>query len=104
VGGARLSIIDRQKIALVRALVKRPTLLVVDQALAPLDPMSQQRVMVGILQERKGSGVAWVLQRPDLAEHFAVVLVMERGKLAEKGAFSELKSNGGPLHKLLVAA
>jgi ABC-type multidrug transport system fused ATPase/permease subunit len=45
-----------------------------------------------------------VLQRPDLAEHFAVVLVMERGKLAEKGAFSELKSNGGPLHKLLIAA
>jgi putative ABC transport system ATP-binding protein len=104
VGGARLSIVDRQKIALVRALVKRPTLLVVDQALAPLDPTSQQRVMVGILQERKGSGVAWVLQRPDLAEHFAVVLVMERGKLAEKGAFAELKSNGGPLHKLLVAA
>src|SRR6267142_541106 len=90
--------------ALVRALIKRPTLLVVDQALAPLDPLSQQRVMVGILEERKGRGVAWVLQRPDLAEHFAVVLVMERGKLAEKGAFAELKSNGGPLHKLLVAA
>ena len=104
VGGARLPIVDRQKIALVRALIKRPALLVVDQALAPLDPLSQQRVMVGILEERKGRGVAWVLQRPDLAEHFAVVLVMERGKLAEKGAFAELKSNGGPLHKLLVAA
>jgi putative ABC transport system ATP-binding protein len=104
VGGARLPVADRQKIALVRALIKRPTLLVVDQALTPLDPVSQQRVMEGILQERKGCGVAWVLQRPDLAEHFAVVLVMERGKLAEKGAFSELKSNGGPLHKLLIAA
>ena len=48
--------------------------------------------------------MVWVLQRPDLAERFTVVLVMERGKLAEKGAFAELKSNGGPLHKLLIAA
>ncbi|HEY3077504.1 MAG TPA: ABC transporter transmembrane domain-containing protein [Burkholderiales bacterium] len=104
VGGARLAVADRQKIALVRALLKRPTLLVVDQALAPLDPNAQQRVMEGILAERKGRGVVWVLQRPDLAERFTVVLVMERGKLAEKGAFAELKSNGGPLHKLLIAA
>ena len=104
VGGARLAIADRQKTALVRALLKRPELLVVDQAVAPLDPASQQRVMEGILQERKGRGVVWVLQRPDLAERFTVVLVMERGKLAEKGVFAELKSNGGPLHKLLVAA
>ena len=104
VGGARLPIADRQKIALVRAMLKRPVLLVVDQALAPLDPTSQQRVIEGILEERKGRGLVWVVQRPDLAERFNVVLVMERGKLTEKGAFAELKSNGGPLHKLLVAA
>ena len=104
VGGARLPVADRQKVALVRALLKRPALLVVDQALAPLDPASQQRVLDGILAERKGRGVAWVLSRPDLAERFGVVLVMERGKLAEKGAFADLKSNGGPLQKLLVAA
>jgi ABC-type multidrug transport system fused ATPase/permease subunit len=45
-----------------------------------------------------------VVQRPDLAERFGVVLVMEHGKLAEKGVFAELKSNGGPLQKLLLAA
>ena len=104
VGGARLPVGDRQKVALVRALLKRPALLVVDQALSPLDPTSQQRVLDAILNERKGRGVAWVLSRPDLAERFGVVLVMERGKLAEKGAFADLKSNGGPLQKLLVAA
>ncbi|HZE60763.1 MAG TPA: ABC transporter transmembrane domain-containing protein [Burkholderiales bacterium] len=104
VGGARLPVADRQKVALVRALLKRPALLLVDQALAPLDPNSQQRVLEGVLAERKGRGVVWVLSRPDLAERFGVVLVMERGKLAEQGAFAELKSNGGSLHKLLVAA
>ena len=33
-----------------------------------------------------------------------MVMVMERGKIAEKGAFAQLKSNGGALQKLLVAA
>jgi putative ABC transport system ATP-binding protein len=104
VGGARLAVPDRQKIALVRAMLKRPQLLVVDQAVTALDPSSQARVLDGILAERKGRGLVWVLQRADLAERFQVVLVMERGKLIEKGAFAELKSNGGPLHKLLAAA
>jgi len=104
VGGARLAIADRQKIALVRALIKRPELLVVDHAVAGLDPASQQRLLEGILAERKGRGLVWVVQRPDLAERFGVVLVMEHGKLAEKGAFAQLKSNGGPLQKLLLAA
>jgi len=104
VAGARLPVADRQKIALVRALLKRPALLVVDSALVPLDPASQARVLERILEERKGRGLVWVLQRPDLAERFAVVLVMERGKLAEKGAFAELKANGGPLNRMLAAA
>jgi len=104
VGGTRLAIADRQKIALVRALLKQPVLLVVDHAVAGLDPLSQERVLNGILRIRQGRGVVWVAQRPDTAERFDVVLVMERGKLAEHGAFAELKSNGGPLHKLLAAA
>jgi putative ABC transport system ATP-binding protein len=104
VGGARLAVADRQKIALARALLKRPALLVVDQATAPLDATSQARVLEGILAERKGQGVVWVLHRPDLAERFDQVLVMERGKLTEQGRFAELKANGGPLHKLLMAA
>jgi len=104
VGGARLTVADRQKVALVRALLKNPVLLVIDQAIAPLDPGSQQRVLERILAERKGRGVVWVLQRADVAERFDTVLVMERGKIAEKGAFAELKSNGGHLQKLLAAA
>jgi putative ABC transport system ATP-binding protein len=104
VAGARLPIADRQKIALVRALIKRPQLLVIDQAVAGLDPASQERVLAGILAERKGRGLVWVVSRPDVAERFNVVLVMERGKLTEKGAFADLKSNGGPLAKLLLAA
>jgi ABC-type multidrug transport system fused ATPase/permease subunit len=104
VGGARLTVADRQKTALVRALLKRPSLLVLDEATAVLDPASGGRVLAGILAERKGRGVLWVLQRAENARHFGTVLVMESGRVAEKGDFEKLKCSGGPLHKMLQPA
>jgi ABC-type multidrug transport system fused ATPase/permease subunit len=91
VGGARLASTDRQKIALVRALLKRPVVLILDHAAAVLDPASQARVVDGILAERRGRGVVWALSREEYAERFSTVLVMERGKLADQGRFAELK-------------
>jgi ABC-type multidrug transport system ATPase subunit len=95
VGGARLAVADRQKVALMRALLKRPTLLVLDQAAAYLDPASQARVVDGVLRERKGQAVVWALARDEYAQRFSVVLVMERGRLVESGAFAELKRKTG---------
>ena len=91
VGGARLAVADRQKIAMVRAMLKRPVLLVLDHAAAVLDPATQARVVDNVLAERRGRGVVWALSREEYAERFSTVLVMERGKLAEQGRFAELK-------------
>ena len=95
VGGARLAVADRQKVAMVRAMLKRPALLVLDQAAAVLDPASQLRVVEGVLAERKGQAVAWVLSRPEYADRFGMVLVMQGGRLVERGAFAELKRKTG---------
>ncbi len=103
VGGARLSSADRQKVAIGRALLKRPAVLILEQAAASLDAGSQNRLVANILEARKGRSVFWALQRNDLAERFGHTLVMERGRLAEQGRFEELKTRGGALQKLLSA-
>jgi len=103
VGGARLSTADRQKLAIARALLKRPVVLILDQAAAGLDAGAQNRIVSSILESRKGRCVVWALQRNDLAERFGHALVMDRGRLAEQGRFADLKASGGALSKLLSA-
>ena len=102
-GGARLLAADRQKIAIGRAILKRPVVLVLDQAAAVLDPTSQNRLLASVLRCREQGAVYWVLNRADLAERFAQVLMMEKGRLVERGKFADLKSSGGALNKLLAA-
>ncbi len=100
-GGARLSVPDRQKVAIGRALLKRPVVLVLDQAAAVLDPAAQNRVVANILASRQGCSVVWVLNRVDLAARFEQVLVMDQGRLVEQGGYDELMARTGRLHKLI---
>lgn len=103
IGGARLATPDRQKLAIARALLKRPVVLILDQAASGLDAGAQNRIVLSVLESRKGQCVVWTLQRNDLAERFGHVLVVERGRIAEQGRFADLKGSGGALQKLLSA-
>ena len=102
-GGARLPAADRQKIAVGRAILKRPALVILDNAAAVLDPSAQNRLLASVLESRGQRGVYWVLNRVELAEKFDQVIVMERGKLVERGKFADLKASGGALSKLMDA-
>lgn len=82
-GGSRLSLAERQKTGIARAVMKRPDLLILNEATTALDGQTQSRVSMGLKEEFVGRGIIWVLHRVDLAQNFDRVLAISNGKLLE---------------------
>jgi putative ABC transport system ATP-binding protein len=104
VAGGRLSSIQRQKLGLARVLLKAPDLLVVNEALSSFDPASERRLIDNVRKVMAERGILWVLGRVQLAERFDTVLVMERGKLLDKGSYEEMCASNEHFQHLLDTA
>ncbi len=85
VSGARLSAAQRQKLALARALAKRPDLLIINEATAALDSPTQARIMDGLLGTATDCLMVWVLSSDAPIERFDRVLEFVEGRLARVG-------------------
>jgi putative ABC transport system ATP-binding protein len=103
VAGARLSLAQRQKLTLARAILKHPEILIAYDPVGPLDPHEQSAVLDAVLEEFAGRTVIWALSRGDWAERFHHVLVMQRGRVVEQGDWAELNKDGSALHGLIAA-
>ena len=104
IGGARLSAAQRQKLAIARAVVKNPQLLILNEAAGSLDSSVQAKIMQNLLTLRKGQSVVWVLNRVGDAEHFENIVVMREGRVVQTGGFSELSAQDGEFKTLLDAS
>jgi energy-coupling factor transporter ATP-binding protein EcfA2 len=104
VGGARLSQVQRQKLAIGRALLKRPDILILNEATAGFDSTTQARVTENLFKACAGSTIVWALHNPALAANFDRVLVFADGRVAESGSLEDLKQPGTLFAELLAAA
>jgi putative ABC transport system ATP-binding protein len=101
--GSRLSLGQRQRAAIARAVLKRPDLIVLSEATSALDGQVQVKITEGLRGEFAGRCLFWVLHRASLARNFDRVLAMSAGKLQEQGRFEELDHKDS-LTSLLMAA
>jgi len=91
IGGSRLSAPQRQKLAIARALLKAPDLLILDNATAAIDGAGQAALLDMALRRSAGSrGVVWVTTDPQQAEAFDRVIVMEGGRVIGQGPVREV--------------
>ena len=106
VGGKRLPATQRQKLGIARALIKRPQLLVVNEAVAMFDGRTQDRIRDNILTAaaEEGRGVVWIANRANQAEPFEQVVVMQSGRVAVQGAPADLAAKGGLYAELMASA
>jgi len=99
--GDRLSGGQRQKLAIARAFLKNPKILVMDEATSALDNRSQARIQHVLDTHWKGrASLVAVVHRLDIIKHYDKVAVMKSGKVAEIGSYDELMAKKGLLYEL----
>jgi ABC-type multidrug transport system fused ATPase/permease subunit len=99
IAGAKLSSVQRQKIGIARALLRRPDILVLNDAVATFDASAQRRLVAAILETMEGRTVIWSTQRPDIARLFPVISVMRGAGLGETAA-DDLDREGRVFHEI----
>jgi subfamily B ATP-binding cassette protein MsbA len=93
--GARLSGGQRQRLAIARALLRDPRILLLDEATASLDSESEALVQEALERLMVGRTTLVIAHRLSTVRSADVILVIEHGQIAERGSHPELLSRGG---------
>ncbi len=101
--GTSLSGGQRQRISLARALVRRPRLLVLDDATSAVDPEVEARILHTLRSDERGGTVVVVAYRKATIGLADEVIHLDRGRIADRGTHAELLDRS-PVYARLVNA
>ena len=98
--GEAVSVGERQLVALARAQIASPGLLILDEATSAVDPGTERRITEAIRRLSEGRTVVTIAHRLSTAEVADHVFVFDAGRLVEEGTHTELVAAGGVYGRL----
>jgi ATP-binding cassette subfamily B protein len=101
--GRSLSGGERQRLSIARALLKNPPILILDEATSALDATTEQKLQMALEEVMKGRTTFVIAHRLATIRNADHIIVLDRGRVIERGTFEELVALGGRFAALAQA-
>ena len=99
--GAQLSGGQRQRLAIARAFVREPSLLLLDEPTSSLDAASEALVQAGLAELKAGRTTLVIAHRLSTVRNADLIVVLEAGRIIEQGTHEQLVTHGTVYRRLL---
>jgi len=93
--GITLSGGQKQRVAIARAILRNPKILILDDALASVDTLTEERILTSLAGVMRGRTTILISHRVSTVQNASQIFVIERGVVAEQGTHAELIRTGG---------
>ncbi|OXM13229.1 ABC transporter ATP-binding protein [Paenibacillus herberti] len=93
--GVALSGGQKQRVSIARALIADPEILLLDDSLSAVDAKTEAEIIEGIRTERAGKTTVITTHRLSAVQHAELILVMDDGRITQRGTHEELLQQGG---------
>jgi len=99
--GAMVSGGQRQRIAIARAVIRNPSILILDEATSHLDPVSERLVQQALQNAARGRTTLVIAHRLSTIREADLLVVLEDGRIVERGTWDTLATAGGTFERLI---